>query len=69
MCVLRALTHTRVHPGLQTPVLSVNKHVFSEGEEVTVWCKAPEESGTIVFYFYDDSKELYEERVNANHVC
>nr|ACN10682.1 Platelet endothelial cell adhesion molecule precursor [Salmo salar] len=54
--------------GLQTPVLSVNKHVFSEGEEVTVWCKAPEESGTIVFYFYDDSKELYEERVNANHV-
>uniref|UniRef100_A0A673ZUV7 Platelet endothelial cell adhesion molecule-like n=1 Tax=Salmo trutta TaxID=8032 RepID=A0A673ZUV7_SALTR len=54
--------------GLQTPVLSVNKHVFSEGEEVTVWCKAPEESGTIVFYFYKDSKELYEERVNANHV-
>uniref|UniRef100_A0A4W5P4R1 Ig-like domain-containing protein n=1 Tax=Hucho hucho TaxID=62062 RepID=A0A4W5P4R1_9TELE len=54
--------------GLQTPVLSVDKRVFSEGEEVTIWCKAPEESGTIVFYFYKDSKDLYEEMVNANHV-
>uniref|UniRef100_A0A4W5N6D1 Ig-like domain-containing protein n=1 Tax=Hucho hucho TaxID=62062 RepID=A0A4W5N6D1_9TELE len=27
--------------GLQTPVLSVDKRVFSEGEEVTVWCKGP----------------------------
>ncbi|XP_071032778.1 platelet endothelial cell adhesion molecule isoform X2 [Oncorhynchus clarkii lewisi] len=54
--------------GLQTPVLSVDKRMFSEGEEVTVGCKAPEESGAIVFYFYKDSKELYEERVNANHV-
>ncbi|XP_024002667.1 platelet endothelial cell adhesion molecule-like isoform X2 [Salvelinus sp. IW2-2015] len=44
--------------GLQTPVLSVDKRVFSEGEEVTVWCKAPEESGAIVFYFYKDSKDL-----------
>ncbi|KAM9491259.1 LOW QUALITY PROTEIN: platelet endothelial cell adhesion molecule [Salvelinus alpinus] len=53
--------------GLQTPVLSVDKRVFSEGEEVTVWCKAPEESGAIVFYFYKDSKDL-EEKVKVNHV-
>ncbi|XP_045074504.1 platelet endothelial cell adhesion molecule [Coregonus clupeaformis] len=54
--------------GLQTPVLSIDKRVFSEGEEVTVWCTAPEESGAIVFYFYEDSKDLHEQMVNTNHV-
>ncbi|CAB1344927.1 unnamed protein product [Coregonus sp. 'balchen'] len=52
----------------KTPVLSIDKRVFSEGEEVTVWCTAPEESGTIVFYFYEDSKDLHEQMVNTNHV-
>ncbi|XP_071396153.1 platelet endothelial cell adhesion molecule isoform X5 [Centroberyx affinis] len=52
--------------GLAAPVLRLNKGVFSEGEEVTATCTAPRETGSIIFYFYADSKELLEERVNSD---
>ncbi|XP_054635165.1 platelet endothelial cell adhesion molecule isoform X3 [Dunckerocampus dactyliophorus] len=52
--------------GLSTPQLHFNKGVVSEGEELTARCSAPGETGSIIFYFYDDSKEILEERVNSN---
>lgn len=41
--------------------------MVSEGDEVTAKCVAPEETGSIIFYFYEDNKEILEERVNSNH--
>ncbi|KAM7418466.1 hypothetical protein PAMA_015877 [Pampus argenteus] len=52
--------------GLSTPVLHLNKVVVHEGEELIARCTAPGETGSIIFYFYEDSKEIHEERVNSN---
>ncbi|XP_019744990.1 platelet endothelial cell adhesion molecule isoform X2 [Hippocampus comes] len=52
--------------GLSTPLLHLNNAVVSEGEELTARCTAPGETGSIIFYFYDDSKEILEDRVNSN---
>ncbi|XP_069569992.1 platelet endothelial cell adhesion molecule isoform X1 [Brachyistius frenatus] len=52
--------------GLSNPVLHLNNGVVTEGEEVTVRCTAPGETGSIFFYFYDNAKEIHEERVNSN---
>lgn len=41
--------------------------MVSEGEELIARCTAPGETGSIIFYFYKDSKEIVEERVNSNH--
>lgn len=53
-------------PGLSKPVLHLNKGVVSEGEELTARCMAPGETGSIFFYFYEDSKEILEKQVNSN---
>ncbi|XP_041820625.1 platelet endothelial cell adhesion molecule isoform X4 [Chelmon rostratus] len=52
--------------GLSKPVLHLNKGVVSEGEELTARCMAPGETGSIFFYFYEDSKEILEKQVNSN---
>uniref|UniRef100_A0A3P8T565 Ig-like domain-containing protein n=1 Tax=Amphiprion percula TaxID=161767 RepID=A0A3P8T565_AMPPE len=52
--------------GLSKPVLHLNKEVVTEGEELTARCMAPGETGSIFFYFYDNSKEVQEKRVNSN---
>ncbi|XP_061844390.1 platelet endothelial cell adhesion molecule isoform X3 [Nerophis lumbriciformis] len=52
--------------GLSAPQFHFNKGVVSEGEELTAKCTAPGETGSIIFYFYDNSKEIREERVNSN---
>ncbi|XP_039672667.1 platelet endothelial cell adhesion molecule isoform X3 [Perca fluviatilis] len=52
--------------GLSKPVLRLNKGVVSEGEEITATCTAHGETGSIFFYFYDDSKEIQEKQVNSN---
>nr|XP_057938699.1 platelet endothelial cell adhesion molecule isoform X2 [Doryrhamphus excisus] len=52
--------------GLSEPQLHFNKGVVSEGEELTARCTAPGETGSIIFYFYDDTKEILEERVSSN---
>ncbi|XP_028310070.1 platelet endothelial cell adhesion molecule isoform X3 [Gouania willdenowi] len=52
--------------GLSKPALHLNKDVVTEGEEVTATCRAPGETGSIFFYFYDNGNEIHEERVNGN---
>ncbi|XP_074487158.1 platelet endothelial cell adhesion molecule isoform X4 [Sebastes fasciatus] len=52
--------------GLSKPVLHLNKGVVSEGEEITAKCTAPGETGSIFFYFYEDSKEILEKQVISN---
>ncbi|XP_035038540.2 platelet endothelial cell adhesion molecule isoform X2 [Hippoglossus stenolepis] len=54
--------------GLSKPVLHLNKYVVNEEEEVTASCTAPGETGSIFFYFYEDSKEILEDRVNSNQL-
>lgn len=46
----------------------MDKDVVSEGEEVTAWCSAPGETGSIFFYFFSNSTELEEKRVTSNQV-
>lgn len=53
-------------PGLSKPVLSLNKHVVNEGEELKARCTAPGETGSIFFFFYDDSEEIQREQNNSN---
>uniref|UniRef100_UPI0037E9161E platelet endothelial cell adhesion molecule isoform X3 n=1 Tax=Semicossyphus pulcher TaxID=241346 RepID=UPI0037E9161E len=52
--------------GLSRPDLSLNKSVVSEGEELTATCTAPGETGSIFFYFYEDSREILEKQVSSN---
>lgn len=40
--------------------------MVTEGEDVTVRCTAPGETGSFFFYFYDNSKEIYEVQANTN---
>ncbi|XP_077380279.1 platelet endothelial cell adhesion molecule isoform X1 [Festucalex cinctus] len=52
--------------GLSAPLLHLNNAVVTEGEELTARCTAPGETGSIIFYFYDDDKEILEDRVSSN---
>ncbi|XP_041839653.1 platelet endothelial cell adhesion molecule isoform X3 [Melanotaenia boesemani] len=52
--------------GLSKPVLHLTKSAFIEGEEVLVSCSAPEETGSILVYFYDNSKEILEMQMNSH---
>ncbi|CAL9700883.1 unnamed protein product [Knipowitschia caucasica] len=54
--------------GLSTPVLRVEQTMLNEGEELTASCSAPGETGSIIFYFYEDLKEKRDERVNSEQV-
>ncbi|XP_062244082.1 platelet endothelial cell adhesion molecule isoform X2 [Platichthys flesus] len=54
--------------GLSKPVLHINKGVVNEEEEVTASCTAPGETGSIYFYFYEDSKEILDNLVNSNQL-
>ncbi|XP_072319334.1 platelet endothelial cell adhesion molecule isoform X2 [Eucyclogobius newberryi] len=54
--------------GLSPPVLRVEQPMLSEGEELKASCTAPGETGSIIFYFYEDLKEKRDERVNSEHV-
>lgn len=49
-------------------MLSVDRDVVSEGEEITAWCSAPGETGSIFFYFHSNSTDLAEKRDNTNQV-
>lgn len=53
-------------PGLSQPTLQLNKGVVSEGEEITASCSAPGETGSIFFYFYDNSNYLVENKETSN---
>ncbi|XP_068445118.1 platelet endothelial cell adhesion molecule isoform X2 [Clinocottus analis] len=52
--------------GLSQPILYLTKVVVSEGEELRASCVAPGETGSIFFYFYEDSKEIQEQQVVFN---
>ncbi|XP_041640998.1 platelet endothelial cell adhesion molecule isoform X3 [Cheilinus undulatus] len=54
--------------GLSRPVLQLNNYAVSEGEEITAKCTAPGETGSIFFYFFEDSKEILERQTNSNQV-
>ncbi|KAG7269465.1 hypothetical protein CRUP_029178 [Coryphaenoides rupestris] len=51
---------------LARPLLHINKREVGEGMEVTAQCLALDESGPIIFYFYDKGRELQEERVTTD---
>lgn len=53
-------------PGLSEPTLQLNKGVVSEGEEITASCSAPGETGSIFFYFYDNSNDVAEKHESSN---
>ncbi len=53
-------------PGLSKPEFHVYNSVIREGEELTTRCTAPGETGSIYFYFYEDSTEILEMQVNSN---
>uniref|UniRef100_A0A8C6SIV5 Immunoglobulin domain-containing protein n=1 Tax=Neogobius melanostomus TaxID=47308 RepID=A0A8C6SIV5_9GOBI len=61
-------SHKLTVTGLSTPVLLVDQTKLKEGEELKASCTAPGETGSIIFYFYEDLKEKRDERVNSDHV-
>ncbi|XP_016297200.1 platelet endothelial cell adhesion molecule-like isoform X1 [Sinocyclocheilus anshuiensis] len=44
--------------GLQIPVLKVKSDIVSEGEDIIATCSAREETGSLMFYFYEDNQEV-----------
>ncbi|XP_062304083.1 platelet endothelial cell adhesion molecule isoform X4 [Osmerus eperlanus] len=56
--------------GLSQPVLLVlrNTAPVQEGERVPVSCRAPGETGTFIFYFYDQGEEIHEVQSTSNQV-
>lgn len=55
-------------PGLSKPILHLNNNVVTEGEEVIAKCTAPNETGSIFFYFYDGSKVIMESKGSLNQL-
>uniref|UniRef100_A0A1A8M8F7 Ig-like domain-containing protein n=1 Tax=Nothobranchius pienaari TaxID=704102 RepID=A0A1A8M8F7_9TELE len=52
--------------GMSPPILHADKSRTTEGEDVTVRCLAPGETGSFFFYFYDNSSEIHDEHRNTN---
>uniref|UniRef100_A0A3B5QX59 Platelet endothelial cell adhesion molecule-like n=1 Tax=Xiphophorus maculatus TaxID=8083 RepID=A0A3B5QX59_XIPMA len=54
--------------GMSTPILRFNKANITEGESVTATCLALGETGSLLFSFYDNSKEVENARVTSNEL-
>lgn len=54
--------------GMSMPILRFNKANITEGESVTATCLAPGETGSLLFSFYDNSKEVENARVTSNEL-
>ncbi|XDV13930.1 hypothetical protein PO909_002228 [Leuciscus waleckii] len=54
--------------GLQVPTLKVKSDIISEGEVINATCSAPEEKGSLNFYFYEDDQEVKQARSKSNSV-
>lgn len=54
--------------GLQTPVLQVTSQILFEGDEVAATCSAPDESGSLLFHFYQDQEKIKQVRATGNSV-
>ncbi|XP_060950676.1 platelet endothelial cell adhesion molecule-like isoform X2 [Limanda limanda] len=50
------------------PILHLDKDVVNEQHDVTATCRAPGETGSFYFYFYEDSIEIPEDPVNSNQL-
>lgn len=55
-------------PGMSEPKLRLNKVNITEGESVTATCLTSEETGSLWFSFYDNSKEVENARVTSNEL-
>ncbi|KAL7860281.1 hypothetical protein AOLI_G00166300 [Acnodon oligacanthus] len=44
--------------GLQIPQLKVEPDAVYEGDEIVATCSAPEETGSLIFYFYNNDQEF-----------
>ncbi|XP_073712971.1 platelet endothelial cell adhesion molecule-like [Misgurnus anguillicaudatus] len=51
-------SHTLAVTGLQTPTLKVKSDIVSEGEDIIITCSALEETGSMMFYFYENNSEI-----------
>ncbi|KAK6311919.1 hypothetical protein J4Q44_G00175830 [Coregonus suidteri] len=54
--------------GLQTPVLQVTSQILFEGDELAATCTAPEESGSLLFHFYQDQEKIKQVMAGGNSV-
>ncbi|XP_039509987.1 platelet endothelial cell adhesion molecule isoform X5 [Pimephales promelas] len=54
--------------GLQVPTLKVKSDIISEGEDISATCSAPEETGGLNFYFYEDNQEVKRVSSKSNSV-
>ncbi|XP_029492363.1 platelet endothelial cell adhesion molecule isoform X1 [Oncorhynchus nerka] len=61
-------THRLTVTGLQTPVLQVTSQILFEGDEVAATCSAPDESGSLLFHFYQDQDKIKQVRAIGNSV-
>ncbi|XP_048040762.1 platelet endothelial cell adhesion molecule isoform X2 [Megalobrama amblycephala] len=44
--------------GLQVPMLKVKNDIVSEGDNIIATCSAPEETGSMFFFFYEGNQEV-----------
>ncbi|XP_051572371.1 platelet endothelial cell adhesion molecule isoform X2 [Myxocyprinus asiaticus] len=44
--------------GFQTPLLKVRSDIVSEGEDIVATCSAREETGSLMFFFYENDQEV-----------
>ncbi|KAK7174197.1 hypothetical protein R3I93_001404 [Phoxinus phoxinus] len=54
--------------GLQVPTLKVKSDIISEGEDIIATCSAPEETGGLSFYFYENDQEVKRVPSKSNSV-
>ncbi|XP_051743821.1 platelet endothelial cell adhesion molecule isoform X2 [Ctenopharyngodon idella] len=54
--------------GFQVPMLKVESDIVSEGENIMATCSAPEEMGSLLFYFYENNQEVKRVSSTSNSV-
>ncbi|XP_067313379.1 platelet endothelial cell adhesion molecule isoform X2 [Pseudorasbora parva] len=54
--------------GLQVPTLKVKSDIISEGDIITATCSAPEETGSLIFFFYEGNQEVKRVTISSNSV-
>lgn len=49
-------------------MLKVTSDIVYEGEDIEATCSAPEETGSLIFFFYEGIQEVKQDRSNSNSV-
>ncbi|XP_073690535.1 platelet endothelial cell adhesion molecule isoform X2 [Garra rufa] len=52
--------------GFQVPMLKVKSDIVFEGDNIIATCSAPEETGGLMFFFYEDNLEVNKETSSTN---